>query len=384
MTPKTLFNFLLIPFLLAACAPLPAQTAQPTEVPDPVETATIPAPTQPTTGTILRIWVTQDFDPAVDALLRTRLDEFETNHAGMQIEVRVKDASVLIESLRLTASAAPDVAPDLVSFPRAELEGAVAAGLILPVEDASENGSNQVPMARLAGQVDGETYGVPFALDALALVRTEEGELNDWQAIQDAGTLVFNINDPSFPMALYLSAGGSLTGGDGEILLDEPVLTRVLTQFAGGGITALESDEQVATVVLQGSNAGVGWSSNFPVEAQSSVRLGRLPGLEAPSATLVTGWCWSVTSRDPAQRKLALDLATWLTTERFLEEWAPTLGLLPPTVDERWQPLIENAIPVPPAGLMETAGPILREAALSVLNGTPPEEAAKAALEDLK
>ena len=103
----------------ASATPLPAPTAS----------ATAPAPTQNAGLGDLRIWVTPRFDPANDPLLQARLDAFAAEHAGISIEVRVKEEASLIESLRLTALAAPGASPDLVAFSRADLESAAAAGI---------------------------------------------------------------------------------------------------------------------------------------------------------------------------------------------------------------------------------------------------------------
>ena len=111
-----------------------------------------------------------------------------------------------------------------------------------------------------------------------------------------------------------------------------------------------------------------------------------LPGLGGPPATLVTSWKWSVASADAEHQKLAVELAEWLTADEFLGEWTLSLGLLPPRVAQRvrWKPLLDPARAIPPAELVNLIAPILREAVASVLNGTLPETAARAALEKLK
>jgi ABC-type glycerol-3-phosphate transport system substrate-binding protein len=387
MILKKVFTGILILFLLAACAPLPVPTPRVTASPEPTGTpTTLPVPTSHVPGVILRIWVTPRFDPTYDAMLKARMDEFAAGHTGLQIEVRVKDESALIESLRLTSSAAPGAAPDLVVFSRAELESAVAAGLVPPVSDESVEVGSLLPVARLLGQIKQETFGVPFALEALTLATSSQEEVPpDWGEISKAGTVVFNINDASFPLGLYLSAGGKLTGVDGGMQLDEDILVRVLTLFAGGKLLGVESDEQAAAIVKQGSNVGVAWTGSFLLAAQeSSVRLAAVPGLDSPSATIVTGWNWSVTSTDSDRRELALELVKWLTVGKFVGDWVPSLGLLPPYADERWQSLLEAGLPVPPAEMMDVAGPILEAAVKSVLNGVTPEAAAQTALEALK
>ena len=367
--------------LLAACGRVPL-AATPSPLPEP--TATSPAPTQHLAPFVLRVWVTPRFDPASDALLQARLDAFAADHAGLEIEVRVKDEASLLESLRLTAFAAPSASPDLIALPRADLEAAAVQGLVQPLDTSLLDDASWHLLARSLGRVHDSVYGLPFALDALALASSAGEPLRDWQAVSEAGVLAFNMNDASFPLALYLSAGGELTDANGHPALNESVLTLVLTLFAQGQVLPLESDAEVASALGQGSAVAVGWAESFLNGNQPEVQLDALPGLEGPPATLVTSWGWSVASADVERQKLAVELAEWLTAEEFLGEWTPSLGLLSPREYARWKPLLDSARPVPPEELMDVIAPILREAVLSVLNGVPPEVAAHAALEKFK
>jgi ABC-type glycerol-3-phosphate transport system substrate-binding protein len=345
---------------------------------------TSPVPTQYTDLLTVRIWVTPRFDPAKDSVLQARLDAFSADHAGLKIEVRVKEEASLLESLRLTVFAAPDAAPDLIALSRADLEGAVAQGLIQPMNAGSFDGEPWHPLARSLGQVNDSAYSLPFALDALALATVSGGPLLDWQAISRAGTLAINVNDASLPLALYLSAGGELTDAGGSPMLDKTTLTRVLNLFANGNYLALESDEQVASALEGGSAAAAGWSSIFLAGGNSTVQLDALPGLESPSATLVTSWGWSVVSMDADRQELALALAKWLTTEEFLGTWTSSRGYVTPLPDVRWKPLLDPARIVPAAEVAAVVSPILRDAVLSVLNGTSPEDTAREAVDKLK
>ncbi len=203
---RKLLTYILVTFILAACGTVPPTTS-PTPRPAPTASATSPAPTRVADLQGLRIWVTPRFDPAVDPLLQARLDAFAEKHAGLEIEVRVKQETSLIDALQLTVSAAPGASPDLIVFSRANLEGAVAQGLIQPVEEVLSEDVPWHPLARSLGQVKDSVYGIPFALDALVLGTTSADVLVDWRAISEAGALTFNVNDASIPLALYLSAG---------------------------------------------------------------------------------------------------------------------------------------------------------------------------------
>lgn len=383
MISRLLLASLLTLSLLAACGRVPL-AATPSPLPEPTATATSPAQTPHAAPLVLRVWVTPRFDPASDPLLQARLEAFAATHAGLKIEVRVKDESSLLESLRLTAFAAPAASPDLVALPRAGLEAAAAQGLIQPLDASLLGDAGWHALARSLGYVRDSVYGLPFALDALVLASSADAPLITWQEVSDAGALAFNVNDASFPLALYLSAGGELTDAEGKLTLNEAVLTRTLTLFAQGQVSPLESDAEVASALGQGSPVAVGWANGFLNSEQPEGQLDALPGLEGTPATLVTSWGWSVASADAERQQLALELAEWLTAEEFLGEWTPSLGFLPPRVDVRWKPLLDPARLVPPAALVEMAAPILREAVASVVAGVPPEAAARTALEKLK
>ena len=389
MFSRLLLASLLTLGLLAACGRVPAPaTSSPR--PEPSATSASPTPThaqeQRAAPLILRVWVTPRFDPASDSVLQARLDAFTANHAGLKIEVRVKNESSLLESLELTAFAAPAASPDLVALPRADLEAAAAQGLVQPLDASLLDDASWHPMARSLSRVNDAVYGLPFALDALALASSAETPLTTWQEVSDAGALAFNANDAFFPLALYLSAGGELTDAQGDLTLDEAVLVRVLALFAQEQVLPLESDEEVRLSLGQGDGSAVGWASGLSSGGPPEVKLEALPGLESPPATLVTSWSWSVASADAERQQLATELAAWLTAEEFLGEWTPSLGFLPPRDAQRarWKPLLDPARPVPPAELVEVVAPILREAVASVLAGVPPEAAARTALEQLK
>ena len=383
MSLRLLLASLLTLGLLAACGRVPAPATS-SPLPEPTVTPTSPAPTQHVAPIVLRVWVTSRFDPASDSRLQARLDAFAADHAGLKIEVRVKDESSLLESLRLTAFAAPAASPDLVALPRADLEAAAAQGLIQPLDASLLGDAGWHPLARSLGHVNDAVYGLPFALDALALASSAETPLTTWQEVSDAGALAFNANDAFFPLALYLSAGGELTDAQGDLTLDEAVLVRVLALFAQEQASPLESDEEVRLSLGQGGGSAVGWASGLSSGGPPEVKLEALPGLESPPATLVTFWGWSVASAEVERQQLALELAEWLTAEEFLGEWTPSLGFLPPREDARWKPLLDPARPVPPAEWVNLIAPILREAVASVLAGVPPEVAAQAAVIRLK
>lgn len=384
MFRKTLLVSLLALNLLASCEPI-SLTATPAPPAEPTLTPTLPAPTQSSAPFVLRVWVTPRFDPAASPEFQARLEAFATNNARLTIEVRVKDEADLLEALRLTAYAAPAASPDLVLLARADLETAAAQGLVQPLQASLLDESDWHPLARSLGQVGDALYAIPCALDTLALGSSLPQPLAGWQEMPEGATLAFNVNDATFPLALYLSAGGELADAEGNPALDEARLVRVLSMFAGENLSPRESQAELVSALGEQGAIAVGWASSFLGGGQAEVQLDALPGLEEnSSASLVTAWGWSVASVDAERQRVALELLYWLTEAEFLNGWTASLGYLPPRAQARWKPLLDLARPVPPAMSMESVLPILSDALRAVLDGAAPEAAARAAVEKMK
>ncbi len=385
MSLRSLLASFLTLSLLAACGRVDlAPSATPLSV-EPTATKIFSTPTSAAheTPLVLRVWVSPRFDPASNSKLQARLDAFTAGHSGLEIEVRVKDESRLVESLRLTALAAPAASPDLIALSHADLEAAAAQGLIQPLDAAAPTDAGWYDSALALGRTRNSVYGRPFALDALTLASSAPQPFTDWPGIAEAGPLSFNANDARFPLALYLSVGGELTDAQGSPTLDEETLTRVLTLFAQGNFVSLNSDKEVWSAVGRGG-IGVGWVSGQMGGTPSGVRMDALPGLEDPSATLVDGWAWTVAVTDVEKQALAVELAAWLTDEEFLAEWVPSVGYLSPRVNAEWDGLLKSSRLVPAAPFLEAILPVLQEAVSSVLEDVSPEDAARTAVERLK
>ena len=142
---------------LAGCSSLAPLLAQLTPTPVPVISSPEVTPAAstpesdatetalPATGPrILRVWLPPQFDPDAGTesanLLKQRLADFETQHPGLEIEVRIKaeegEANIL-NALSVTSMAAPTALPDLVALSRPALEAAALKGLLHPIDGLS-------------------------------------------------------------------------------------------------------------------------------------------------------------------------------------------------------------------------------------------------------
>jgi ABC-type glycerol-3-phosphate transport system substrate-binding protein len=359
---------------------------------------------------ILRIWLPPQFNPNANnpaaTLLKERLQDFEADHPGLEIDVRIKSESGdadLLNSLAITSMAAPNALPDLIALPRHFLESAAQKGLIKPLDVSGESqGLEWYPYAQKLSEIDGTPYGLPFAGDALVMVyRPDLVWIKSWDDILlSESQLVFAGADPQAETALslYASAGGELTDAQGKPTLDQDVLVQVLELFSKGrGVSLfpdaaknISTDDQVLQEYRnQRADVGILHFSKFRPSQdglyQSLMGLG-----EEPHFTFSNGWMWTLTGQTPEKQQLARDLAEYLTADEFLAPWILEAGYLPTRrassgdpVDATVLDVIQSSQPLPTADTVAVLGPLMQEAVARVLNGEEPEAVARSVIENL-
>lgn len=391
--------------------PVILQTATPSPGPLPTPSTTAqpqPAVAQPQ---ILRIWLPPQFNPNANnpaaALLKERLNDFEADHPGLEIDVRVKSESGeadLLNSLSITSMAAQGALPDLIALPRHSIEAASQKGLIKPVEAAGDLQEPEWhPYARELAEIDGIPYGIPFAGDALVTVyRPDLVWIKSWDdVLLSEGQLVFAGADPQAEtaLALYVSAGGELADAQGNPTLDQDTLVGVLELFARGrGATLfpeaaknISDDDQVLQeyrnrrtdmAILHFSK----YRSSQDGLYQPLMSLG-----EDTHFTFADGWMWVLTDQPPEQQQLARELAEYLTADEFLAPWIQEAGYLPTRrfetngqPDEEIEAVVRAAHAIPAADTIAVVGPVMQEAVVRVLNGEDPEAVARSVIEKLR
>jgi ABC-type glycerol-3-phosphate transport system substrate-binding protein len=395
--------------------PTPAPSKTATSTPELVTpTLTVEGETpQPTTlagAQTLRIWLPPQFDPEADTasanLLKQRLNLFETQHPGLQIEVRVKQMdgeADLINSLSITSMAAPAALPDLVALSRHDLEFAAQKGFVHPFSQGSEllQDANWYGYALDLAQFENETYGLPFAGDALILLyRPELVWIKSWDDILlSEGSLVFAGADPRALAALsmYVSAGGQLVDDEGKPTLEEGPLDRVLKIFADGRAanlfinadTTLVSDEQVLQEYrARRANLAIIHTAN-PLDSADGLTQ-PLMGLDGSPVSFATGWVWALAGQNADNQQLANDLAEYLVAENFLNPWTTTMGYLPVhpsavTADDTVTKAVVDSIQLLPSqDVLLALGPLMQDAVVRVLNGEQREAVVASVIEKLK
>jgi len=401
----------------------PSTLLPPTVTPSqatPAITPTFPAGTTP--PPTLKIWLPPQFNPDGDsqasALLKARLQAFAALHPGLKIEVRIK-ASIgnggLLDTLAATSAAAPAALPDLVALSRSDLEAATLKGLLFPFNSKSIVSENPdwFNYARQMALIQGSTFGMPFAGDALVLVfRPSQnpkppGDWNGLILLHQNGVLAFPAADPQslLTLALYESTGAPVEDTQQRPTLNADALTSVLKIYASGAkegafpywLTQYSTDAQSWQAFQdKRSNWVVTWTSRYLSELPPDGAVLPLFPVAKSSLTLATGWEWALVSPQAGQRELSTQLAEFLVDSNFLACWTAAAGYLPtrPSALAGWpnhslqtmlNPVVISAQLRPSNETLIGLGPILEDAAIQVLKGQiDPAQAAQTAVDHLK
>lgn len=405
---------------LAGCTSLAPLLSPPTPVPPPQATSTpqatptVPPPVIVDQPRILRVWLPPQFNPQAETpaadLLKARLQAFEDDHPGIQLEVRVKSNADIVRALSITNNAAPAAMPDLIALSHSDMLDAASAGFLHPLEGLTAvlEEPDWYAFARELGNLKNIEYGIPFASDALVMVYrpTVFAELpSTWEGILSSGSsLAFPASSPQafFPLSLYLSEAGSLVDEQGALAVDETALVRVLSFYKQaidtGTIQPLARDQQTDVQSLQFYRSGqsdlaVVWASS-DIQTRSGGYVSLL-GLDDVHYTLGDGWVWASAGSDVENQRLATELASYLVESGFMSQWTQAAGYLPtrPQALAGWEDeelraslgeILQSAHPLPPEDIVSVVGPLLQGALVRIFNGDQPESVARSVIEGLK
>jgi len=403
--------FLLLIASLVGCTTTPQVDETPTLTMTPTPTASPPVqidePDLPEIEPVtIKIWLPPEFDPAngspAGELLQARLDEFSERRSNIRIETRVKNVDGpggIIDTLSTAGAAAPLALPDLVAMPHHILENAAIKGLLHPFDGLTDtmDDPDWFDYARQLSHLQNNTFGIPFAGDALILVYRPSilGEPpSDWlesleTSAEASASLSFPAADPNglVTLTLYQSTGGVILDEENRPILDRIQFTEVLTYYHQAQqsslmpfwLTQYETDDQSWTAYEEGQTEMViTWASrylkNLPVDADGAP----IPTQDGIPFTLATGWAWALVSQNPERQALSVQLAEFLTTADFLAVWTAAGGYIPPRPSalSAWenvsaQSLLDRITPsarlMPSLDVITAIGPVLQQATVDVL-----------------
>lgn len=403
---------LLILLSAAGCADIASLLTTPTPV-SATRTSTPPQPVPSETRTspvlveaqVLRVWLPPIFDPEADTaparLLKQRLAEFRASHRGLEIDVRIKaieGKTGLLNALSVTGAAAPSSLPDLIALSRVDLEAAAGLGLLHPMDGLSTllEDPNWYPFARELGHIQNIGYGLPFAADALVLIRHPDFEIHTWADILSIGKRLFFPPDNSRALALlsfYIAAGGRLVNEQGLPVLEEQPLTQTLTLFHDGlesGTFSASLFESTTEQSIQATSDRliVNWAVNSWTAGRDVMQ--PIPGEGASPHAFANGWLWALAGSAPDNQQLATELAEFLMEDSFLGEWTHELGYLPTRItladsqNTEIQTVLKSAQVLPSDEVIATLSPIITQAVSRVLNGEQVEVVVRSVMEEIQ
>lgn len=401
---------LLFAFFLSACSGLTLGTEQP-NITDPSASQESPsaestdAATNQSAGPItLTIWLSPDFDPAGGDLpatmLLNRLNDFTEQHPQVLIDVRVKSeegSGGLLDSLLGAYEAAPLALPDLVLIPNSLLPLAVEAE-ILQADDGltSEMISDDWYLfAKQMSEVDGTTYGVPFAADALVLAFRPTAVQNppdNWdQALAGRRVLGLAAADPLalFTFSELFALVETSEDDQGNFVVSDDSLAALFGFYEdaqkSGVLPVWLTQYQTADQSWQAFSEGrmpmvVAWASRILANNTSDANGAPLPTRNGEPFTLAKGWVWTIATQNAERAALAAELTQFLTTPEFVAQWTAAAGLLPPRQSSlaAWSPderqalasqIVGTAQAFPDQNILVAWGEPLSQALVALLKG---------------
>ena len=412
----------LLSTVLAACTSPPAtitpspmlSPATPTP-PPPTETATPVAPGPLVTR--LTLWLPEEVNPYGDLpgddILNQQLQGFNQAYSDLQVEVIVKKAhgrGGLLDFMRTASEAqVTSVLPDLVVLDADDLQVAAQEGLLQPLDGLlpEDLAIDRFPFAVALGQVDGQTMGIPLTAELEHLVYRPyllPSPPVSWTAVLSSGTgFVFpaagqdgSVNDVT--LVQYLGAGGHLTDGDGQPVLEaEPLLAvldfythAVAARVISPTVVLALSDSEQSWEMVQNWQAGMGIVNSrlFLAQDDPALAAGIIPTRDGHAVALAdVEWVLVMVTKDPARQQEAMRLVEWLLSPDLHGAWTQARQVLPTTRSgvEAWavpaeeravlEALLEGAQLAPSDALRQVIGPPMQEAVEAVLRGqkTPAE-----------
>ena len=372
MQRHLILPFLSLWLLLVACvqqpsissptATAPAAQITPTSIATPAIQTPLDSPTPgaviTSTTRSLIIWLPPEIAARTTAGADTFLNQLSAVTADFSdLEIRVEQKAVsgqggMLSYLRTGRSVAPDILPDLIVLPANQLPAALTDNLIYPMDGRLDSAllEDLYPAARSMAQPDGQLLGYPFVLTDLGHLAYTPGVFTSTVPITWPDLLNLSAQSMAFPGAgrpgatlvlqMYLEAGGQLLNDAGQPSLQIEPLALVLEQFDQGRSSGLinAQSSSLATIAEAWQFYSTGSVTMVQTTADQLLLMrsdgqepgfAPLPGLTDHLPALVNGWAWAISTPDPAQQALAMEVMTGLLNDTRLAEWSYQSGILP-------------------------------------------------------
>lgn len=420
--------------LLSGCdLPLPQPTpepGEPTETPGPPSEPTA-SPTDAADATpaapsaiTLTIWTTEAFSPtqAITSgqILSREVELFEAGHRDTRVEFILKKPygkGGILDFLLTTEAVVPDLLPDLVLVDVDELDTAVQAGVVQPLDDllSPDLVTDLFPFAREAGTFDGQIFGlqVQADLDHLAYnagkltvpPRSWPGVLSNPEPyIFAAGGQAGLVNDDFLIQYLAVYPWSADNSPD-DPFLDAESLAAVLQYYQDGvsrGVFPTDilnyqtNDESWSDYLVGEATLTHVSAHNYMAERDllPSAAMAPIPAINGAGAPISRGWALALVATDPARQSLAVEFMAQLMSPQTNADWNRAAGYLPTgqAALALWgeedsytrfaDQQLQTAQPRPRLANYTQIAAALQEAVEAVITGAAtPEEAAAQAIE---
>jgi multiple sugar transport system substrate-binding protein len=434
-TPLALL-FGMVAVLLTGCdlslsQPTPVPGA-PTDVSTPAQPTPVPgSPTEvtpPTPAVItLTIWTTEAFSPteAITSgqILAQQAAEFEATHPDVRLEFVLKKPygkGGILDYLLTTKAVVPDLLPDLVFIDVSELEAAMRAELVQPLDSVVPGDlvGDLYPFAKAACTFEGRLYGLQVQADLDHLVYNT-GKVtvppSSWPGVlSNPGPYLFPaggqaglVND-AFLIQYLAVRPWPVTGDPDAPFLDQDSLVAVLQFYQDGisrgivpaDIVQYQTTDDCWRTYLEGQAAMTQVRAHRYLEergrAQNST-VAPIPSISGPASAIGRGWALALVTSDPLRQSAAVELmrllmdpetnAAWNlaasslpTRQAALASW-DTEGGLSPFISQQ----LRTAQARPPIPNYTRVAAALQKAVEDVISGAAtPEEAAAQAMDSAR
>ncbi len=349
---------------VSAAQATPASTAAPG--------ATRPAdgtPPSATTAAVLSLtwWTPEFYSPQAPQpagpLLAEQLAAFEASQDGQVRVTPILKARYgeggLLDFLRTAQPVAPAILPDLITLDVTELERAVAAGLLQPLDMLldEEVTAGLYPFALSAGVFDDRRMGVQHIANmahVAYLTSQVEAPPATWDMLLEEDLpYLFPLGNPqansaSSPterlqhaiLSQYYSTGVTVDSVTRAPLLELEPLIRLLEFYDAAaesgvlppGAQELTEPDAVWGVYVQGKVPLAYVSARRYLAEREALRgsgYAAAPGWAGPAAPIADGWAFAIVTTDPERQRAAAALIAWLMQSENSGAWAQAAGWLP-------------------------------------------------------
>ncbi len=349
---------------------LPASqaTAASTVVPGATAPATGgPPATTPETAIALTWWTPEFYSPQAPQpagpLLAEQLAAFEASESGQVLVNPVLKARYgeggLLDFLRSAQPVAPAILPDLITLDVMEVELAVEAGLLQPLDLLLEGEvtAGLYPFALSAGVFDDRRMAVQHIanLEHVAYLTSQvEAPPATWDMLLEEDLpYLFPLGNPQPSSASshteglqhaifsqYYSTGVTVDSVTRAPLLELEPLIRLLEFYDAAaeagvlppGAQELTEPDAVWGVYVQGKVPLAYVSARRYLAEREALRgsgYAAAPGWAGPAAPVASGWALAIVTTDPERQRAAAAFIAWLMRPENSGAWAQAAGWLP-------------------------------------------------------